>query len=95
MNNFEISGDVKRFSGKLGWHYVELDDVLSKDFRPLIKDKWPALLSATFTINDTTWKSSIMPIKDGPLFIALPAKVRKAENIKKGQNITIRLKLRM
>ncbi len=93
MNTFNVSGDVKRFPGKLGWHYIELNNELSEDLRPLIKDRWPALLNATFTINDTSWKSSIMPIKDGPLFIALPAKIRKAEDIVKGQNITIHFEL--
>lgn len=93
MNTFEISGKVKRFPGKYGWHYIELDDDLSKDFRVMVKDKWPSLLGATFTINQTTWKSSIMPIKDGPLFIALPAKIRKKEAIEKGQNITISFEL--
>ena len=93
MNTFEVSGDVKKFPGKLGWHYVELDNELSKDLRPLLKDRWPALLNATFTIDDTSWKSSIMPIKDGPLFIAIPAKIRKAEKIEKGQKVTIKFQL--
>lgn len=93
MNDFEVSGTVKRFPGRYGWHYVEIDEKLSKDFRPIIKDKWPALLSATFRINNTSWDSSIMPMKDGPLFIALPAKVRKSEGIEEGSNITIQFRL--
>jgi hypothetical protein len=94
MNTFKISGIVQRFPGEHGWHYVELEEKLSKDFRPIIKEKWPALLGATFTIKNTTWKSSIMPLKNGPLFIALPAKVRKAEDIGIDQRITIKFVLR-
>jgi len=90
MNEFTVSGKVKRFPGKLGWHYVELDDELSCDLRPLIQKRWPALLPAEFAIKKTTWRSSIMPIKDGALFIALPAKIRKSESIQEGQDITIR-----
>lgn len=93
MNDFEVSGTVKRFSGKYGWHYVEIDEKLSKDFRPIIKDRWPALLGATFRVKDTSWNSSIMPIKDGPLFIAVPAKVRKSENIEAGSTVTIQVRL--
>lgn len=88
-----ISGEVKRFPGDYGWYYVELDNSLSHDLRPLIKGLWPALLRASFKINGTRWESSIMPIKDGPLFIALPAKVRKTEHIDKGQTITIEFEI--
>lgn len=34
-----------------------------------------------------------MPIKDGPLFIALPSKVRKAENIDEDQIIKVDVEL--
>ena len=95
MNSFTVVGTVKRFSGKYGWYFVKLDEDLSKDLRPLLKDRWPALLNAEFTVNKTVWKSSIMPIKDGPLFIALPAKVRKAEGIEEGQIVTIDFKLKI
>ena len=89
MNKYKTSGKVQRFPGKYGWFYLELSGSLSKDFRPLLKDSWPALLKASFTINTTNWNSSIMPLKDGPLFIALPAKIRKIENLDEGDNITI------
>lgn len=95
VNRFKVSDTVKRFPGEHGWHYIELDQSLSKAFRPLIKEKWPALLNATFTLRNTTWKSSIMPIKDGPLFIALPAKVRKAEGVDIDQKITVTVVLHL
>jgi len=91
--NFSVNNIVKRFPGKYGWYYIELAEDISKDLRPILKGVWPALLKAEFTLNQTTWKSSIMPIKGGPLFIALPAKIRKAENIDADQNITIEVEL--
>ncbi len=93
MSIYQVTGPVKRFPGAYGWYYVELDEDYASDFRPLIKDRWPALLSAKFTINKTTWRSSIMPIKNGPLFIALPAKIRKVESIVEGQIVTIDFEL--
>ena len=95
MNKFRISGIVKRFPGKGGWHYVELDETLSSKFRPLVAERWPALLNASFKINSTEWKSSIMPIKDGPLFIALPAKVRSSEAIEIGQVVEVEFELNL
>jgi len=95
MHKFEVSGQVKRFPGDYGWYYVVLDEGLSKDLRPLLANLWPALLKAEFVINKTTWQSSIMPIKDGPLFIALPAKVRKAETIDVADKINITFELKV
>lgn len=95
MDKFKVSGQVKRFPGDYGWYYVELDEGLSKDLRPLLSNLWPALLKAEFTIDNTTWLSSIMPIKDGPLFIALPAKVRKAETIDVADKVNITFELKI
>jgi hypothetical protein len=95
MKKFRISGVVKRFPGQYGWYYIELSQKLSKDFRPLIKDRWPALLKASFTLRNTSWNSSIMPIKDGPLFIALPAKIRKVEDIKKGKRLSVSVEVKV
>ena len=94
MNRYKVTGKVRRFPGKGGWFYVELDKEMSNDFRPLIKEPWPALLSASFKLNNTKWDSSIMPIKDGPLFIALPAKVRKAEGIQQNQIVSVEFQLK-
>jgi hypothetical protein len=93
MNTYNITGEVQRFEGKYGWHYVELDSKLSSDLRPLLNNSWPALLRASFKINTTKWESSIMPIQDGPLFIALPARIRKAEDIHEGKLVEIEFTL--
>ena len=90
---FSVHNTVQLFPGKYGWYYIELNDGMSKDLRPILKDLWPGLLKARFTLNTTVWNSSIMPIKDGPLFIALPAKVRKAEKIDVGQNVQVDVEL--
>lgn len=89
MTRFDVTGEVKRFPGKGGWYYVELGDKLSADLRPAVASTWPALLPCQLRLGDSSWKSSIMPIKDGPLFIALPAKVRKAETIMENQVVTV------
>jgi hypothetical protein len=89
MNSFVIRGKVKRFSGKYGWYYVELDRALSEELRPLLTGSWPAFLKARFNINKTSWRSSIMPIKNGLLFIAIPAKIRKSEGISENSDVEI------
>jgi hypothetical protein len=41
------------------------------------------------TIGKTTWKKSLLPMGDGTLFVALNEKVRKAEDIKIGDMVTV------
>lgn len=89
MNKIELTGTVKKFPGKNGWYYIPLKEELSQDIREIVRSKWPALLGADLMVNNTAWSSSIMPIKNGPLFIALPKKVRHAENIDTGDKITV------
>jgi hypothetical protein len=95
MTTFKATNTVKRFPGKYGWYYVELEESLAKDLRPILKDIWPVLLKSEFKINNTVWKRSVMPIKDGPLFIALPAKIRKSEKITEGQKISVSFQLQV
>lgn len=89
MNKIVVSGIVKKFPTESGWHYVALSEEQSLDLREIVKSSWPALIKADLKCGQTIWNSSIMPIKDGPLFIALPAKVRKAESIIEGQEISV------
>lgn len=93
MTDLSIKNVVKRFPGQYGWYYVELDEDICKDLRPILKSLWPSLLEARLSLGETTWNSSIMPIKDGPLFIALPAKVRKSEKIDEGHTVSVKFKL--
>ncbi len=95
MTTFKVTNRVKRFPGKLGWHYIELDESLSEDLRPMLKEIWPALLKSEFRINNTVWLSSVMPIQDGPLFIALPAKIRKSEKIIEDQEVNVSFQLQV
>lgn len=93
MSQQRVRGTVARFEGPGGWTYLPLSKRLSSVLAPLVRSTWPALLKAECTLGKTVWTASIMPIKDGPLFIALPAKVRKAEKIEVGQRITVTLAL--
>lgn len=52
------------------------------------KPRW-GLVPATITIGKTTWKRSLLPMGDETLFIALNEKVRKAEDIKIGDTVTV------
>ena len=84
-----VRGSVHRFPGKNGWYYLPLSKRLCAMLEAEVRSTWPALVKVECTIGETTWTASIMPIKDGPLFFALPAKVRKAETLDVGDRIAV------
>jgi hypothetical protein len=52
------------------------------------------LVAITATVGKSSWKTSLLPMGDGTLFIALNAKVRKAEGIELGDMVKISFRLR-
>lgn len=89
MDPYRVTGVIQRFPGANGWFYLELPAELGLLFRPLVGQRWPALIKVRCTVGQTSWDGSILPIKGGPLFIALPAPVRKKEALAEGSAITL------
>lgn len=82
---FTTTGTVKQFPQKGGWVYLPVEQTYADLGTP--KPRW-GLVPATITIGSTTWTKSLLPYGDGSLFIALNAKVRKAEGIGVGDTLT-------
>lgn len=88
---FTLHTAVQRFEGPNGWYHVPLPEDRSAALRPFVTETWPALLKVTATIDDYSWTATVMPIQDGPLFIALTAPVRKKLKIEEGRTIEVRI----
>ncbi|MGJ3238181.1 MAG: DUF1905 domain-containing protein [Anaerolineae bacterium] len=52
------------------------------------------LVAIIATMGGTSWDASLLPKGDGTLFIALPARVRKREQIQLGDSIIMSFVLR-
>ena len=88
---FTVTGEVELFPQKGGWHYIRVPE----DYTDLTKDYADrGLVAITATVGETSWDTSLLPMGDGTLFIALNAKVRKSEKIDLGDTIDISFKLR-
>ncbi len=88
---FKIGGVVELFPQQGGWFYLRIP----KKYTEMTKDLADrGLVAITATVGKTSWKTSLLPYGDGTQFIALSAKVRKAENIHLGDRITILFQLR-
>lgn len=86
---FTQSGRVQRFDGPNGWLYLPFDEGPSAALRGLVGAHWPALLKVAARIGEYRWIATVMPIKDGPLFIAMTAPVRRALGIDEGDEIAV------
>lgn len=84
------------YSGKGAWHFVTLPKEAADEIRFFNSSaKGFTPISVTAEINDTVWKSSIFPdTKSGSYLLAIKAAVRKAENLKAGDQVTLKLNVR-
>ena len=88
---YRVEADVEIFPQVDGWHYVPVPAEISEDLEGLAER---GLIPITATTGDTTWQTSLLPKGDGTHFIALNAKVRKAESIEFGDRIAVRFRHR-
>lgn len=88
-DEFEFTGKVELFPQKGGWYFVRVPKIytdISKDFA----DR--GLVPIIATCNNTSWKTSLLPMGDGTHFIALNAKVRKENNLSLKDSVTVKFK---
>lgn len=88
---FEVTGKVKIFPQKGGWHYISVPLKISKPLSDLA-DR--GLIAIKAAVGKTSWDTSLLPMGDGTHFIALPAKVRKPEDINLGDKVKVSFTLR-
>lgn len=75
----------------MGWHFVHLP----RDYFEPIRTKYgKGMIKVSATLGKTTWDTSLFPlVKDRSLMICIKAKVRKAEDLMAGDEVTIRVKI--
>ncbi|MCA9383387.1 DUF1905 domain-containing protein [Candidatus Dojkabacteria bacterium] len=92
MDEFEVTEIVEIFPQKGGWTYVRVPEVyteMSKEYA--IR----GLVPISARVGKYIWNTSLLPMGDGTHFIALNAKVRKAEEIIVGEKIKIYFKFKV
>jgi len=94
--NFEFNGKIWFWKGPAPWYFVtvpsEESDFL-KDISGAVTYGW-GVIPIHARINKTEWQTSLFP-KDGRYIVPIKADVRKAENLEEGDNVTIRLEVRL
>jgi hypothetical protein len=86
-----VTGEVDRLPGVGGWHVVRLAADRTERWRHAARR---GFVPVTVELGGTTWDSSLMPMGDGTLFVAVPAQVRRGEDVVDGDEVTLRYRLR-
>ena len=90
--NIEFNNKILFWRGPAPWFFVPVPAQESRDLKEiskLVTYGW-GVIPVLVRIGKTEWHTSLFP-KDDHYLVPLKASVRKAENLKEGDNITVRL----
>ena len=88
----KFSGIVEIFDKhKMPWWYVRVPQKISGPYEVLADS---GLIAVTASVGKNSWATSLLPYGDNTHFLALPAKVRKANDIKLGDKILVEFEIR-
>ncbi|HEX9503967.1 MAG TPA: DUF1905 domain-containing protein [Patescibacteria group bacterium] len=95
---YKVKAKVWLYTGMVGWQFITVPKKESKSIKQTygdMKKGWGSL-PVSVTVGKTMWKTSIFPdTKIGAYLLPLKAEVRKKENIKVGDVISINLEIRV
>jgi len=75
-----------------GWYQVPVPEELCAPLEHLANSF--GFIAVTATVGNSSWPTSLLPRGDGTHFIALPAKVRKKEDLLLGDEIEVSFETR-
>lgn len=94
--HLEFNGQIWFWRGPAPWYFVTVPEEQSGDLRAisgLVTYGW-GVIPVHVRIGKTEWQTSLFP-KDGSYIVPVKASVRKAENLEEGDNVTVRLEVRL
>lgn len=93
--NIEFQGTMWYWRGPAPWYFVTVPEQPSHDLNAIsgsVTYGW-GMVPATIRIGNTEWATALFP-KDGRYLVPIKANVRKAERLKEGDTVTVRLAVR-
>ncbi len=97
-HQYKFQAKVWLYQGMAAWHFVTLPKELSAELKENFGDiarGWGSL-PVDVKLGNTNWKTSIFPDKKiGAYILPLKLEVRKKEQVKEGDEITLILKIQI
>jgi hypothetical protein len=94
--NIEFNGKIWFWRGPAPWYFVTVPAEQSSDLKAIseiVTYGW-GVIPVQVRIGKTGWKTSLFP-KDGLYIVPIKASVRKAENLEEGDDVAIKLEVRL
>jgi hypothetical protein len=94
--DIEFNGKIWFWRGPAPWYFVTIPEKQSRDLKAIsgfVTYGW-GVIPLQVQIGNTEWKTSLFP-KDDLYIVPIKASVRKAENLKEGDDVTVRLKVKI
>ena len=92
----EFNGKIWFWRGPAPFLFVTVPAEQSGDLKAIsgiVTYGW-GMIPVHVQIGKTEWRTSLFP-KDGCYIVPIKASVQKAENLKEGDNVTVRLEVRL
>ncbi len=92
--NLEFSGTIWYWRGPAPYYFVTVPDDQSRDLKAISKVVtygW-GVIPVRVRIGQTEWQTSLFP-KDGRYLVPIKDRVRKAEDLHEGDNVSVRLEV--
>jgi len=92
----EFNGKIWFWRGPAPWYFVTVPEQQSRDLKVisgLVTYGW-GVIPVLVRIGDIEWTTSLFP-KDGRYLVPIKASVRKAEYLEEGDEVTVRLEVRL
>ena len=91
----EFNGKIWFWKGPAPWFFVTVPAKQCRDLKGisgLVTYGW-GMIPVNVRIGKTEWKTSLWP-KDGRYIVPINTRVRKAENLEMGDEVTVELEVR-
>jgi len=92
--NIEFSGKIWYWRGPAPWFFVTVPAKQSLELKAIlgfVTYGW-GMIPAKVRIGKTEWQTSLF-LKDGRYIVPIKARVRKAENLEEGDDVTVQLEV--
>ncbi len=94
--NIEFNGEIWFWKGPAPWYFVTVPAKQCRDLKAisgLVTYGW-GMIPVIVRIGKTEWKTSLWP-KVGRYIVPIKTSARKAENLKEGDKVTVRLEVHL
>ena len=94
--NLEFDGKIWFWKGPAPWFFVtvpEEESEMLESISGLVSYGW-GMIPVRARIDETAWETALFP-KDGRYIVPVKASVREAERIEEGDEVTVRLEVRV